>query len=114
MEGFEYRIKATELDVALNNVAVEAEKKGVSLVIEHDETNEDTIFINGKPIRVIYDPEWSYSVKREGILTNSINAAKFYDVLKRQSESDIWNQSYFLMLANAFKKCKRYCQDETN
>ena len=67
----------------------------------------ETIVINGKPVKVLYDGAWAFKVCREGIYTNGRTADLVYDIVMECAEDGALDTMYYDMLKRAEKICKR-------
>ena len=67
----------------------------------------ETITIEGKPVRVIYEGGWAFQVRRDGIHTMRRTAGLMYDILSECADDGPMDTMYYDMLMKADEVCAR-------
>lgn len=69
--------------------------------------NTSILTIDSKPVRIMYEREWHYKVRREGIYTSADLAWLMYCILQECVTCGPLDSSYYDMLLRAKKICTR-------
>lgn len=69
--------------------------------------NDETITIDGKPVKIIYMGGWAFKVRREGIYTTFDTGEFVYQLLSECADDGPLDTMYYDMLKKAEKICTR-------
>lgn len=90
----------------VGKVEITACARPVPICIEWD-TAKETLTIDGKSVRVLFDRGWAFKVRREGIYTAHHTDGLMYDLLSECVNNGPLDTMYYNMLTKAKKICTK-------